>query len=237
VWWVLRGWAAYQLIYLFVLPPFIGYRLFFPLPINFPYWVALILCVIISVQWGRKRWMDEKILPVVKVIISIITAIALPLLFGQLVNAQLVQSLSSDSYQYLFSGMYVDGNPVYNIYAYDCAGLPMQNVRLFDQYGNPLSAYNPMNAYYDDQQGIDVYVEPNSLASQLHAWNTYPLPAHEMLYSGGNSFTGDEIAVPYESIAALNSVDDCSSPVNNSDSDETQASESPEEDPELSTEE
>jgi hypothetical protein len=133
VWWILRGWAAYQLINF----P-LGGR-FSPLPSAFILCCLLVAAIVVSVQWGRGKWLPVAWLKTARLVVSIITIIALPFLFvwsGNAFNSS--GSVNQGNSQSDPAGLWVDGNRVANVVGYDAQGNPVNDLQLFDQYGNPL---------------------------------------------------------------------------------------------------
>lgn len=187
VWWLARGWAAYAMV-----APWFGIYFLTPhsdmfsqAPIGT---VMLALAVLISIQWGRGRWAPRTWVRVIRTVVSIITAVALPFLIGATINS--VRSWQDyavyPEYSSPTPGLAVDGERVRNVFAYDAEGNPIENVQLFDQNGRPLTTVGTQ--YVDSSMQWDDYFGggggpipvPVTAPGRQPVWNIFPL--REMAY-------------------------------------------------------
>lgn len=187
VWWLLRGvtWYFAAYVVLLTLVPSRTYNgllgAVFALNGNVGAWTVLLGLLLLSVQWGRGRWMPWRGVRVLRTVASIGAILALPMLVGLYSSA--VSQIWTDSRpeyaSYLPPGLSVDGQRVRNIYAFDADGNPIPAVQLFDQDGNALSTVGrdfdgaPVDSYFYGGGGpVPVpYVIPGG----SDAWNVYPL--------------------------------------------------------------
>ncbi|WP_213816088.1 hypothetical protein [Glaciihabitans sp. dw_435] len=171
VWWIARGWAVYELVYLV----FFGgpVRL---IPQSLTHLVIVLLFVALSVQWGRGRWLPYQWLKLVRIAASIVAVIALPGVISAAIGNSTVYYDSVGEATPM--GLTQDGRAVTNIFAYDADGNPLTNVQLFDQDGTPLSGQTDDTMYvtqYDDSTGTETVVVPSASVPGRAGWNVYPL--------------------------------------------------------------
>lgn len=183
VWWVTRG----VIVYIWVVALFVPLggsggilSSMLLLTFNAVAWVILLSIIVVSVQWGRGKWMPFTWLRAMVVVVSVITVLILPATWGaaatSLINT-VYDSRSSASAGWV-PGLSLDGLRVRNIYAYDANGAPLAGVQLFDQDGRPLTTVGtdttgPGDAYFAGGGGpVPVpYVVPGSAS----VWNAFPL--------------------------------------------------------------
>ena len=178
VWWVLRGWIVFGLLIVLVTQSW-------PLvPRNFFEFVAWVGLVGVSVQWGRGRWLGSGTAgKTMKIAMSAVAAVLMvPLLpisaYSILSNAQAAEASEYSSSPSAPGGVVNDGNPVSNVFAYDCSGEPLYNVQLFDQDGEKLAvAYSGQEyvSYYDEKMEKEEYAIPNQFFTSGDGWNIFPL--------------------------------------------------------------
>ncbi|RKT31574.1 hypothetical protein DEU34_2645 [Microbacterium sp. AG1240] len=105
--------------------------------------VILVACVIVSVQWGRGRWLPRQWGRGILVTVNLAAWVLLPMLvFGAMFTYAQWRSYSSSTpvdYSSSTPGLAVDGERVRNVFAYDAEGNPIERVQLFDQNGRPLT--------------------------------------------------------------------------------------------------
>ncbi|MGO4105340.1 hypothetical protein AB4Y63_15425 [Leifsonia sp. YAF41] len=169
VWWLLRGWAIYQAATFFF-----GSR-----PLSTAGLPLLLAAVVVSVQWGRGKWVPTPWLRMVRTLVSIISIIALPFMLAVVFNDVRVHYSASSSPSPDLDGLWIDGNRVGNIFAYDANGDPLTGVQLFDQAGDPLTT---VGSAYVGQNYDQTYYSGNSLSTVPFAgayggrgWNVFPL--------------------------------------------------------------
>ncbi len=178
VWWLLRGWALYQLAVVFVahdVPTF--------LPTTGPVpWLFLLLFLLVSVQWGRGRWLAWRGLSTVKVVLSVLAVLSLPFLVtaaGELSPGYAsADSGAAEPTQIDGPGLMMNGAPVYNLFAYDAEGQPLTDVQLFDQDGDPLVTTSTPQAPFlwsISADGKQTHLVPSTRVSGKPGWNVFPL--------------------------------------------------------------
>ncbi|MFC4241833.1 hypothetical protein ACFOYW_00490 [Gryllotalpicola reticulitermitis] len=184
VWWVLRGWTVYQVVILVATGRSTGVVPIDPQLVGstkLAGWVLLLACVLVSVQWGRGRWLPWRWLRVLLIASSIGTVLAfIPVCYAAINGTETAAEVNSASSSSIVpQGLYDNGNEVYNIYAYGADGKPLSDVRLFDQDGHALQT-NPdpdANTTFDGTtaNGQTLTLEPSQRADGVTAWQVYPL--------------------------------------------------------------
>ena len=164
VWWIIRGWALFYILAGFT-----------PVPQNeFDPWVLLGL-VVLSVQWGRGRWLPWKWSRGAVIALSVIAALAVPAAFTAVAD-RLTFASRIDPDDYISDGILLNKQPITNIFAYGADGQPLTDVRLYDQYGNPFSVVP------DEWDQGQFWAEDGTLLlpserAGTEGWNVYPLEA------------------------------------------------------------
>ena len=158
VWWVARGWAAYQF-----LGAVLGHGEARVLPITLSGLILLGLLVVLSVEVGR-RWAASASRPprgstgrlrrwVLRVANTV--AVLLFLAFGSAV--QVVQYLPGPGVQEVMvppeNGLWLNGTEVRNVFPYDASGRPLTDVQLFDENGRNLSVGTSAQTPLTEQTG------------------------------------------------------------------------------------
>ncbi|PTU57375.1 hypothetical protein DBB34_04360 [Sphaerisporangium cinnabarinum] len=196
-WWILRGWVVATLLLALVagypvavLPPDLSAR------------VVVLLAVVVSVQWGRGRWLPTRGLRKVGRPLSVAAAVAA-------VPAVLVAASASASSPYAWdrgyeqgrsdassglvssvsfgsgdspgtAGVWVDGAQVSNLFVYDAAGEPLRDVQVFDDRGRQVRTVTEEGASgpwaVPDVEGT-WYFQPALATDGRERWNVYPLRA------------------------------------------------------------
>lgn len=187
VWWMLRGYAFYGIVLVFTT------RTDHLLPSTPGDVLLLAVVAVLSVQWGRGRWLPWRWMRVGLWVIGVVCVFLLPVFAGS-VSGQidvLKYNASSAESSYPEPGLTVDGQRVRNIFAYDSSGQPLTDVQLFDQDGKPLNTVGS-----DTSQGWDPYFArgegpapvPLTIPGRGNVWNVYPLqevPANADPENGG----------------------------------------------------
>ncbi|QAY59691.1 hypothetical protein ET475_06580 [Microbacterium protaetiae] len=184
VWWLMRGWMLAVLVVVIlqitILPGVAGWL---PVPIMGGGWVVLLAAMLVSVQWGRGRWLPWRWMRVAVPVLSVVSVVMLPFLagitIGQIHSWRNQAQSAYQPYAATQPGLAVDGQSVRNIFAYDSDGNPLTDVQLFDQDGNPLttvgerSAGGTVDDYYAWGGGpVPVAV---SVPGRNPVWNVFPL--------------------------------------------------------------
>ncbi|UJP09571.1 hypothetical protein L2X99_14285 [Microbacterium sp. KUDC0406] len=168
VWWVLRGLGLYALT-AWMLWPWDA-RSWDLLRIAY-----LGVLVLISVQWGRGRWLPWRWLRPVRTVISVLAVLALPGAIGYVITPHYVYEGDGGSTP---PGLLLDGVQVGNLFAYDENGDPIEQVQLYTDRGTPVNLYGEqsrdMTEGWDDRGDGTVTVPLQDLQGSP-IWNTYPL--------------------------------------------------------------
>jgi len=161
VWWVLRAWGLF-----FILAGF------HTVPSN-PYdpWL-LIALLVLSVQWGRGRWLPWKWSRGAVIVLSVVALLALPTAASYLVQ-KITYVDDMDPNDFIPTGLLLNKQQVTNIFAYGPDGEPLTDVRLYDQSGQPLSLSGAWGeeTYWIDEETLLVPSED----AGTEGWNVYPL--------------------------------------------------------------
>ncbi|AWB85880.1 HAAS signaling domain-containing protein [Mycetocola zhujimingii] len=172
VWWVIRGWILYHLI---AVPIGLATPL---LPSSLIGMLCFGAIVVLSVQWGRGRWLSQRWLVLTKTIASVVAAIALlPLLTAVWTLVPTHSTTTEYVQEEIPSGLVLDGGEVTNIFAFDCAGNPLADVQLFTRDGDPLTVTAPETTWtYDYVDGDEpIALVPNPKVTGGSGWNVFPL--------------------------------------------------------------
>jgi hypothetical protein len=164
LWWVIRAWGLF-----FVFAGFTS------VPQNpFDPWL-LIALLVLSIQWGRGRWLPWTWSRGGVVALSVIAVLALPALVSNVIGRVTYQD-TMNPWDYLPGGVVSNQQPVSNIFAYGPDGKLLTEVRLYDQDGRPLSA---LPGEWDEQPYMDAHDAEHVLVPSEQAgtegWNVYPL--------------------------------------------------------------
>ncbi|HEY0185971.1 MAG TPA: hypothetical protein VGC67_00645 [Cellulomonas sp.] len=137
IWWLARAWVAYQILAA-VAGTGRGW-----VPTTFGAVVTFVLLALVSVQWGRGRWLPRAagwVTPVA----SVLAVLLLP---GALMMArdgayrwrtEYVYESNGSSATAPEDGVWVDGIRVSNLFVYDEDGEPLDNVQIYDDRGRPV---------------------------------------------------------------------------------------------------
>lgn len=178
VWWVLRGFGTYAVAHaLFGSPSFGGSGSVMPdTPIG---WLILLAMILVSVQWGRDRWLPQNALRHVRTAVSVIAVLALPFALSSVLIPR-VEYVDNGAYQQ--PGLLLDGVQVGNIFAYDENGELINRVQLYTDLGTPLNLFGGTieEGLDGTWQGFgwngDAPVRvPFRDAREAEVWNIYPL--------------------------------------------------------------
>ena len=199
LWWVLRGWVVYAVAEIFV-----GGAIS-TVPTDLVRWIVLAAFVILSVQWGRGRWLPWRWLPGFRTVVSVCAVLVLPIVLALTANQANAQAGGYLEYNpYSTPGLMQNGQEVTNVFAYDADGQPLTDVQLFDQDGRALNVVNdPANTNYlpqlFDATGEQDMVVPSLLVPGGGGWNVYPL---RLVKSADVDYTYDYLGQAYQADAA-----------------------------------
>lgn len=179
VWWILRGIVLAAFV-LFLL----GYPLFGSFTVSLPALLLTLGFAVVSVQWGRGRWLPRTWLRRARTVASVL-AIALLLPFGvwfmgaMPAGAVLMGTTNVVEVDNSAPGLTHNGRLIQNVFAYDCEGKLLDAVRLYDQEGNAISTNswgnNPPEDFWDETLGENLYYYSNALAGPSETWYVFPL--------------------------------------------------------------
>ena len=198
VWWVLRGLVLAALV---LLPAGLGPRTltgYSGMPAQVYTWALVVLFVLISVQWGRERWLPKNWLRHIRVVASIIALLAMPALFGYfttiVVNSTSVRDFSYEAPR----GLLLDGAQIGNLFVYDRDGNPITGAQLYTDKGTPVNLYGSdsadlSNGVNGPWQSADMVTVPFRDSQGRPIWNIYPLHVAQYDPSGAADTIGDYV--------------------------------------------
>lgn len=214
VWWVIRGVVVYLWVVALLVPlggtgGILSSAVL--LTFNLVAWVILVGIVVVSVQWGRGKWMPFRWLRAMAVTVSVITVLAIPATAGVLSDSlfDAVRDNRASASSAWTPGLSVDGIRVRNIYAYDADGAALSGVQLFDQDGRPITTVGMETTgladYYYAGGGGPVpvaYMVPGSAP----IWNAFPLrevSAEEWTWDPASLAEATLSPAPFEQVQPL----------------------------------
>lgn len=157
VWWITRAWLAAWLV-----GAFFGNERGYGLAGT--WWLVFAAFVVVSVQWGRGKWHGSG----VPALIAIGNVVAVVVLLPVMAAASSWDGGGGDYYAEPYPeagdsrGITLEGRSVTNIFAYDAAGKPLNNVQLFDQDGRPMVAH--LDPFRDEcGDGSECIANPDGL--------------------------------------------------------------------------
>lgn len=196
-WWIVRAWLAAWLVAAFF---GVENRYWF----DGASWTVLVPFVVVSVQWGRGRWG----FPGLRGLVVVGNVVAVLVLLPVLAAAQSWGGSGGD-YDAGFAdgstsgrapdekGLWMNGEPLRNIYAYDAAGNKLAGVQLFDVDGTPLVPQV-------DPDQTSVQYTPATLETGQQAFNVYPLALTQVIWDSYGEMVPDPDANPAEAAAFAN---------------------------------
>ena len=179
IWWAIRGLAIVGI-------STIDWLLNSGERVPFAIWLAAVVAVVVSVQWGRGRWLPargRRVIPFVASVVAVLAIIPLYIGVTTYVSRQFAEVYSGAGFE--TTGLQLDGTPVTNVFAYGPDGEPLADVQLFDQDGNPLTVAGAdfSGAMLDGYNEIGYYaLIPRSSAPGAAGWNIYPLLSLDPAY-------------------------------------------------------
>lgn len=198
VWWVLRGLVLAGLV---LLPAGLGPRTlsgYSGVPAQGYTWAVVVLFVLVSVQWGRGRWLPKNWLRHIRVVVSIIALLAMPALIGYfttiVVNSTGVHDITYEAPR----GLLLDGTQIGNLFVYDRDGNPITDAQLYTDRGTPVNLYGSDSADLNNGvngpwQSADTVTVPFRDSQGRPIWNIYPLHIAQYDPSGGADTIGDYV--------------------------------------------
>ena len=187
-WWLIRAWVAY-----YAASIFLGFSAGGVIPGHPLGVIALVFFSVVSIQWGRARWLPRRGLPRLIALGNLIAvALLLPALW--FVNGQSYfwgydAAYSEGVYDQTGTGITLDGEPVSNVFAYGADGVLLKNVQLFDESGRPLAPVHDRevsttcpDVAVDCSVGGGYVQVPSRLETGADVWNVFPLSIVRMVY-------------------------------------------------------
>jgi uncharacterized membrane protein len=167
VWWVLRGFGLYAVVAVLLAATSFGVG-----------WPVLLAITLVSVQWGRNRWLPKNALRHTRTVVSVVAVIALPFALVSVLVPR-VEYVNEDPFQQ--PGLLLDGVQVGNIFAYDESGELIDGVQLYTDRGTPLDLYGKDAEANGIEYGWkdDALVVPFTDSRGTSIWNIYPLKEGE----------------------------------------------------------
>jgi len=171
-WWVFRAAVVTALIINVTSP---GWST----PINGLNIMIGLAVLVVSVQFGRGKWLPFAWMRAVLLAVNVILVLSTPFIAqGATVavnHGWYAAAHADDSGPDLSStGLLKNGNPVSNIFAYDAEGNPLRDVQLYDQDGKPLDLMSDATVPYG-YGGASGYTVPNDAVIGRPGWNVFPL--------------------------------------------------------------
>ena len=170
VWWVARGWALFFVVASITGIPFgLG-------PRGFVAFLLFVAVVVVSVQHGRGMWSPPERFAGAVTVLNVLAIVVLPFAAsaadgrdgGYVDQAYGVESSA------VADGVYIDGEPVQNLFVYGPDGLPVDGARILDEDLRPVVVASP-DGLYDASSGVSRYWEPREDAQGREVWNAFPL--------------------------------------------------------------
>jgi hypothetical protein len=200
LWWVIRAWGLFYI--------FTGFHAFPGNSFDPPFAIALL---VLSIQWGRGRWLPWKWSRGAVVVLGIMAVLALPSITTSVVE-RVTFADQMDPNDYISDGILLDKQQVTNIFAYDADGEPLTGVRLYDQDGDPLAVVSELwgnRSLYDPRLGDSSMLVPSDQVAGSPGWNVYPLqsaPSDSLDYDTGEVHSWakrSDVTPPFASVQPL----------------------------------
>jgi hypothetical protein len=172
VWWAARGLLLFGLVTS-------GWLMSSFSRIPWGIWIVAAAFVVVSVQWGRGRWLPTRGRRAIPIIASILAVLVIMPLWQAVLTyttRQFEQVYSGEGFEP--TGLQLEGQLVDNIFAYGADGELLTDVQLFDQNGAPLNIESPsrgesFHESYSENEYI--YLTPRDSAPGVAGWNVFPL--------------------------------------------------------------
>jgi hypothetical protein len=173
LWWVFRAGVVTALVW-------IGLGRGWWEPVNGFTVVVGVAALVVSVQFGRGKWLPFTWMRGLLLAVNVILALCAPFIVvgaaTSMNNGWYSTTYADDSNpDFSNTGLLENGNQVMNIFAYDAQGNPIDDVQLFDQDGKPLNLNGDPVAAYSDGQTYGFLTVPNAEVPGRLGWNVFPL--------------------------------------------------------------
>ena len=177
VWWIVRAGVLAIVLLALLSYPVVSGRFF-----AFPAFAIFTGLAIVSVQWGRGKWLPRTWLKRLRTVLNVIAVMLLvPVLssvFGFAAYAIGPQAYSPYVNE-LPQGLTSNGRQIENIFAYDCQGNLIPAVRLYDQHGAAIGTgawgSDLPEGYFDHERGRDIAYSTNAIAGPTGQSYVFPL--------------------------------------------------------------
>jgi hypothetical protein len=176
VWWLLRAWSVYQ-----VLMVASGSRSSW-VPYDLGTVLLFTVLAILSVQWGRGYWLPRR-LGWLRVAASVAAVVLLPVAVAEARNSEF-QGAYDSGYDQAYAyqepqqdGVWVDGMQVSNLFVYDSAGNPLDDVQVYDDRGRAVQTVQDDGWGSYELPGVmgTWSFVPATDEDDRRRWNVYPL--------------------------------------------------------------
>jgi hypothetical protein len=145
--------------------------------------LLLLVLVLISIQWGRGRWLPRPIAWLPVAVSAVAVVLALPAVAAAHMDAIRWRTEyvygdagAAQAYATPQDGVYVDGMQVSNLFVYDAEGNPLQDVQIYDDRGR---AVQTTSDGWMSWELPGVSSQWNFVPAQdedgRRRWNVYPL--------------------------------------------------------------
>ncbi len=181
LWWVMRGTLSFLVLQSFLVGHFFDFTETVASTPRFFLFVEWAAAVVVSVQWGRGFWAKSNLLTSIRKISTVVALLALFPALQIIQPGSITRTISVYRHTNIAPvqhGVFLDGEAVENIFAYDADGNPLTNVQLFDENGKPLNsaaAAQDPGTFAISINGSEAYLAPNARAPWLGGWNVFPL--------------------------------------------------------------
>lgn len=176
-WWLVRAWVAYEVIAL------LGGTRDSVVPTEFVLWMVLAAFVVVSVQWGRGRWRFRGLGPIIVVGNVVAAVLLIPMISAA--ESHSGEVYYTDSYEEPdLTGLYLNGQPVTNLFGYGADGKLLESFQVFDQDGKPVTTSVPGgNGCLDPDCNETGFWTPSYLETGQTAWNVFPMRMVGMIFN------------------------------------------------------
>ena len=143
-------------------------------------WLFFASPTVLSVKWGRGRWLPHR-LWVAKVLISAFALLALPFLLAAAASSAAwacAESVNPAPEQFP-AGLTRNDESITNVSTYDANGAPITGVQLFDQNGKPMSVTPPGGDFIRTSDAAALM--PTHSATNGRRLPEKPSPAHRCI--------------------------------------------------------
>lgn len=172
VWWIIRGAAFAAFLHLITIPNQV-----IPAPYEWSasyFWVNA-GAILLSIQWGRGRWVPKRFLRILRTAMSVAAVLAIaPMLssFAASPYFECEEILPAD-------GLLLDGTQIGNIFPYNEKGELLRDVQLYTDKGTPIRLYGGRSDSYamgwESPNTESHYLLPFYDVHEKAFWNVYPL--------------------------------------------------------------